>query len=70
MRTAIPTTPVQEQGGLTRAALEEAHFRTYQEAFRANEAEPNLANAAALVRAWNQFAATIGPNVRQIEVRP
>lgn len=39
---------------------ERAAFNAYRVAFRANEARPNLKNAAALVRAWNQFADVMG----------
>lgn len=35
-------------------------FNAYRVAFRANEAHPNLKNAAALVKAWNQFAEVMG----------
>ena len=33
-----------------------AAWNNYRAAFRANEAEPKLKNAIALVRAWNAFA--------------
>jgi len=42
------------------AAYEEAAFRTYQDAFHRNAADPNLHNAAALVEAWNNFALVMG----------
>ncbi|SDH08110.1 hypothetical protein [Pelagibacterium luteolum] len=35
-------------------------FNAYRVAFRANEAHPNLRNAAALVKAWNAFADIMG----------
>lgn len=35
-------------------------FNRYRVAFRENEADPNLAHAAALVRAWNVLAEIMG----------
>jgi len=35
-------------------------FNAYRVAFRANETEPNLRHAAALVAAWNAFADVMG----------
>lgn len=35
-------------------------FSAYRVAFRDNAAEPNLRNAAALVRAWDAFADLMG----------
>jgi hypothetical protein len=35
-------------------------FNAYRVAFRANEAEPNLKHAAALVNAWNALAEIMG----------
>jgi hypothetical protein len=35
-------------------------FNAYRVAFRANEAEPNLAHATALVEAWGSFADIMG----------
>jgi hypothetical protein len=42
------------------AAYQEAAFKTYVDAFHKNAADPNLARAIDLVRAWNQFAASVG----------
>lgn len=35
-------------------------FNAYRVAFRANQAEPNVPNAAKLVRSWNEMAALLG----------
>ncbi len=35
-------------------------FNAYRTAFRANQAEPNLPNAAELVRSWNALADIMG----------
>jgi hypothetical protein len=35
-------------------------FNAYRVAFRANETDPNLRHAAALVTAWNTFADVMG----------
>jgi hypothetical protein len=37
-----------------------AAWNAYRAAFRANEADPNLRHAAALVKAWNTFAEVMG----------
>ncbi|MET3925964.1 hypothetical protein [Devosia sp. 2618] len=37
-----------------------AAFNAYRVAFHANAADPNLKHAAALVGAWNKFAAVMG----------
>ena len=54
--------------GPDRAAFEEAAFKTYQDAFHRNAADPNLWNAVTLVEAWNNFALIMGLDVvAQIE---
>lgn len=41
-------------------ALQETRFRAYQNAFHRNAGDPSLANAAALVQAFNEFAEAMG----------
>lgn len=40
--------------------LERRKFAAYRVAFNRNAADPNLRNASALVRAWNEFADAVG----------
>lgn len=35
-------------------------FHAYRVAFRGNQADPNVRNAAELVRSWNEMAALLG----------
>ena len=39
---------------------ERSAFQAFRTAFRANEAEPNLRHAKALVRAWVDYATVVG----------